>query len=164
MQEHGPVEAVARRAGPWWAVVGGVGAVVWGLDRFTKEWALSALDDGAIELFWTLRLRLVFNTGSAFGLGSRYSPVIALVAVGVVLVLLRAGRGVTNRWALMSIGLVVGGAVGNLYDRVARDGDGFLGGPVVDFVDFQWWPVFNVADAAIVVGAVLLASTSSREP
>jgi signal peptidase II len=163
VQEHGPVEALARRVRPWWSDLAGAALVVWGLDRVTKEWALSALDDRTIELFSTVRLRLVFNTGSAFGLGSRFSPLIALVAVVVVLVLLRSGRGMTNRWALAGTGLVVGGALGNLFDRVTRDGAGFLGGPVVDFVDLQWWPVFNVADAAICVGAVLLALTSARE-
>jgi signal peptidase II len=58
---------------------------------------------------------------------------------------------------------VVGGAIGNLLDRVFREGGGLLGGAVVDFVDLQWWPVFNVADVAICVGAVLLSLTASRE-
>jgi signal peptidase II len=137
--------------------------LVVGLDQLTKAWALSTLDDRTIDLFWTLRLRLVFNTGSAFGLGSRYSPIIALVAVVVVLVLLRAGRGLRGRGALVAVGLVVGGAVGNLLDRIFREGGGLLGGAVVDFVDFEWWPVFNVADVAICVGAVLLSLTASRE-
>jgi signal peptidase II len=56
----------------------------------------------------------------------------------------------------VALGLVVGGALGNLTDRAFRAGDGFLGGGVIDFVDLQWWPVFNVADSGVVVGAVLL--------
>ena len=56
----------------------------------------------------------------------------------------------------VGIGLVIGGAIGNMLDRLFRDGDGFLGGAVVDFIDLQWWPVFNVADMAITVGGVIL--------
>jgi signal peptidase II len=62
------------------------------------------------------------------------------------------------------LGLVLGGALGNLADRVFRDGSGFLGGAVIDFIDLQWWPVFNVADIAVTVGGVLLVLTSTREP
>jgi signal peptidase II len=163
VQEHGVEPEVTARRGPWWAPVAGVATAVLALDHLTKWWALGALDDRTIDLFWTLRLRLVFNTGSAFGLGSRYSPVIALVAAVVVLVLLKAGRSLRGRWALAAVGLVVGGAIGNLLDRVFREGGGLLGGAVVDFVDLQWWPVFNVADVAICVGAVLLSLTASRE-
>lgn len=164
MQEHGFEPAVDRPRGDlWWSPIAITALLVVGLDQLTKAWALSTLDDRTIDLFWTLRLRLVFNTGSAFGLGSRYSPIIALVAVVVVLVLLRAGRGLRGRGALVAVGLVVGGAVGNLLDRIFREGGGLLGGAVVDFVDFEWWPVFNVADVAICVGAVLLSLTASRE-
>jgi signal peptidase II len=164
VQEHGVEPAVDRPRGDlWWSPIAITALLVVGLDQLTKAWALSTLDDRTIDLFWTLRLRLVFNTGSAFGLGSRYSPIIALVAVVVVLVLLRAGRGLRGRGALVAVGLVVGGAVGNLLDRIFREGGGLLGGAVVDFVDFEWWPVFNVADVAICVGAVLLSLTASRE-
>ena len=62
------------------------------------------------------------------------------------------------------MGLILGGALGNLLDRVFRDGHGFLGGAVVDFIDLQWWPVFNVADMAITLGAVALALNLGREP
>lgn len=166
MQEHG-VESplTARRSRPWWAGIAATALVVVALDQLTKGWALEALDDRTIDLFWTLRLRLVFNSGAAFGLGSRFSPVIALLVVAIVLVLLRAGRGLRGRVAPLSVGLVVGGALGNLLDRVFREGGGFLGGAVVDFLDLQWWPVFNVADVAVVVGAVLLSlSASGAEP
>jgi signal peptidase II len=65
----------------------------------------------------------------------------------------------------VGLGLVLGGATGNLIDRAFRDGSGgFLGGHVVDFVDLQWWPVWNIADAAIVCGGILLAFTFARMP
>ena len=65
-------------------------------------------------------------------------------------------------WMVAVLGLILGGAIGNVIDRVVRDGDGFLRGRVIDFIDFQWWPVFNVADIAIVVGGVLLVTLASE--
>ena len=64
----------------------------------------------------------------------------------------------------MASGLISGGALGNLLDRAFRGDDGFLHGAVIDFIDLQWWPVFNVADACIVVGAILLVIASFRVP
>ena len=66
--------------------------------------------------------------------------------------------------AAVAAGLVVGGALGNLLDRVSAPAPGLLGGAVVDFIDVQWWPIFNVADIAICVGAGLLAILSFRNP
>jgi signal peptidase II len=80
-----------------------------------------------------------------------------------VAVLLRSGRYATRPSMAVAIGMVSGGALGNLIDRAFREGDGLLGGGVVDFIDLQWWPVFNVADAAIVVGALLLFGTQWRD-
>ena len=160
----GPVIAERPSVRTRWALVAVVAPIVVAVDQLTKWWALQVLDDRTIDLVWTLRLRLLFNTGSAFGLGSRFAPIIALVAVVVVTVVLRAQRALTGWPARFGAALVVGGAVGNLLDRLFRDGGGFLGGAVVDFVDFQWWPVFNVADACICVGAALLAFTAGRTP
>ena len=141
-----------------------VAAVVVAIDQAAKWLALDRLAGGReIDLLWTLRLRLVFNRGSAFGLGSRFAPIIALVVVAVVVGLLRGRHQLVGVLPVVAAGLVVGGAIGNLLDRVLRDGHGFLGGAVVDFIDVQWWPVFNVADSAICVGAVILAVTTSRE-
>ena len=161
---NGPV--IVERAGvrARWALVAVVVPVVVALDQLTKWWALQVLDDRTIDLVWTLRLRLIFNTGSAFGLGSRFAPLIALVAVVVIAFVLRAQRALTGWPSRFGAALVVGGAVGNLLDRLFREGGGLLGGAVVDFVDLQWWPVFNVADACIVVGGALLALCSLRRP
>lgn len=135
-----------------------VAAVLVVIDQISKHWAVTSLADGRIiELVGTLQLRLAFNTGMSFGLGAGWGPLIApLAALVVVGLLLMVGR-IPNRLGLLAVGLVMGGAIGNLIDRVFRAGDGFLGGGVVDFIDLQWWPVFNVADMAIVVGAILLA-------
>jgi signal peptidase II len=152
------------RAGARWALIGAVALVVLALDQLTKWWALHELDTRTIDLPWTLRLNLTLNRGAAFGLGSRYAPVIALAAVCVVVVVLGTTRGLDARWPRVGVGLVLGGALGNLADRVFREGTGFLGGAVVDFVDLQWWPVFNVADAAVVIGGILLLLSTALVP
>ena len=125
-------------------------------DQLTKWWAVENLDDRDIELFWTLRLTLTTNRGGAFGLFDGLGPVLALLGVVFVVILLRSGRLVSGRGVHVALGLVLGGAVGNLLDRIFREGHGFLGGGVVDFIDLQWWPVFNVADCCLVIGAILL--------
>lgn len=132
------------------------------VDHLTKWWAQRALIDHDVHVVSTLRFHLAYNNGAAFSLGSRFAPVIALLAVGVVIALLGFGRGLRGAVPLVAVGAIVGGAVGNLIDRLVRDGSGFLGGAVVDFIDVQWWPVFNVADMAITIGAITLALTLGR--
>jgi signal peptidase II len=140
-----------------------VAIVVVVVDQLTKWWALERLSGGRdIDLVWTLRLNLVRNSGAAFSTGRGLGPLLGVVAVVVVILLVRYGRMASSNPTAAGIGLVLGGAVGNLADRAFRSGDGFLGGHVVDFVDLQWWPVFNVADAAIVIGGLLLAFTLAR--
>ena len=82
----------------------------------------------------------------------------------IVLVLLFIARRIESKVQLVLIGVVVGGALGNLVDRLFRAESGFLTGGVVDFIDPQFWPVFNVADACVVVGGILLAITGLRQP
>lgn len=138
---------------------------VFAVDQLTKHWALNALTDGPIDVIGSLRLNLRFNTGTAFSIGSGkgLGPWITLLAIGVVVAL---SLGFTSRFRLgaTAAGLIAGGAFGNLADRAFRGDDGFLNGAVVDFVDLQWWPTFNVADAAICVGAALLVLASLRAP
>lgn len=135
-----------------------VAIAVYALDQLSKSWAVDRLSDGrTIDLIGSLRFNLAFNSGAAFSQGTGSGPIIALIAVVVVVVLLWTGRSSTSRTSAFAVGLVVGGAIGNLSDRLLRDGPGgFFGGAVVDFVDLQWWPIFNVADSAIVIGGILL--------
>jgi signal peptidase II len=142
----------------------GAAIVVVVLDQLAKHWALSALADGPIDLVGSLRLNLAFNDGAAFSLGGGggNTTLIALVGLCVVAVIVRLGWTAEQRaWAL-GMGIVLGGALGNLVDRAFRAGDGFLGGRVVDFVDVQWWPIFNVADIALWVGVGVLLLASLR--
>ena len=150
---------VQRRYGVIAAVVG----VVVVLDQLTKWWALQTLDDRTIDLVGSLRLALTYNKGGAFGIGSGFVPVLAVVAVGFVLLIVVRGDANTRFAVAIALGLVLGGAFGNLGDRLFRD-PGLLRGAVIDFIDVQWWPVFNVADTAITCGCVLLVLTMGRQP
>ena len=132
-------------------------AAVVALDQLTKAWAVSALDGGrTIDLFWTLRLKLTFNEGAAFSVGGGSGGLLALVGLLIVGVVYRSVLRWPGRLPAVALGLVLGGAIGNLVDRVARDG------AVVDFIDLQWWPLFNVADIGISCGAVGLVVLSLR--
>ena len=163
MQERRVVAALTARPGLRWPLVASVAALVVAVDHLTKWLALRELTTRDVHVLGSLRFHLVFNNGTAFGLGSKLSPFIALAAVGIVVGLLGFGRRTRGVVPMVAVAAIVGGAIGNLLDRLLRDGSGFLGGPVVDFVDLQWWPVFNVADMAISIGAVVLALTSARD-
>ncbi len=156
-----------------WALIVAVAATVIAVDQLTKWWALHALRTHTIHLVWTLRFNLTRNTGAAFSMAGGRGAIIGLAALVVVAVVVWQGAGVSGRLGAVAVGLVLGGALGNLIDRAFRGGGGFLGGAVVDFIDFQWWPIFNVADSCVVIGAILLvvvtvlrspASSSSAAP
>ncbi len=126
------------------------------IDQLTKLWAVSALDDGPISVVGTtFELRLGYNTGAAFSLFGDYGIVLALLAIAMVVVLVRMVRRTDDIWMIAALSLVLAGALGNLADRVFR-APGFLRGAVVDFVHVDPIPTFNVADAALTVGAVTL--------
>ena len=106
----------------------GAAAIVVVLDQLTKQWALSTLADGPIDIVGSLRLNLVFNDRAAFSLGFGSTTAIALIGCTLVVVLVVMGvRAEHRRWAL-GLGIILGGAIGNLTDRALRAGDGFLGG------------------------------------
>jgi signal peptidase II len=131
-------------------------AVVIVLDQLTKHWSLNALNAGrTIAIFWTLQLNLVFNSGMAFSQGQGVGRIIGVLAIGVVIGLLMSLRKPMTMMTVIGTGLLIGGACGNILDRMFR-GDGWMSGAVVDFIDLQWFPVFNVADSAVTVGAGFL--------
>ena len=136
-----------------------IAAVVVIVDQLTKRWALADLGDGNIDLVGSLRLNLAFNKGMAFSQGTGLGPIIGVVALLVIVGLLVSIGRSTSRIYPLAVGLIIGGAVGNLLDRLFRS-PGWLRGGVVDFIDLQWWPIFNVADIGVTVGgALLLVST-----
>jgi signal peptidase II len=138
------------------------------LDLVTKLVVVATIEPGEDirVLGGALYLTHLRNTGAAFSFAEGFTVVFTLVALAVVVVIVRVARRLfSTAWAV-TLGLVLGGAVGNLIDRVFRD-PGFLRGGVVDFLsvfgpDGDVWPVFNVADSAIVCGGILGAVLAVR--
>jgi signal peptidase II len=125
----------------------------------TKELAQRALADGPIDIVaGAVTLRLTFNSGGAFGILPGFPGLFLVATLVVAAVILAWARRVEERSSAIALGLVLGGGLGNVVDRVAGD----AGGGVVDFIDLHVWPVFNLADSAIVIGVVLLLVTSAR--
>jgi len=131
-------------------------------DQATKHWALNRLSSArTIDLIGSLRFNLAFNKGMAFSQATGAGPIIGALAFVVIIVIVLWLRRNAKGLAGVAAGLIVGGATGNLIDRLLR-GDAWLRGAVVDFIDLQWWPIFNIADAAISTGAVLMIVASVR--
>jgi signal peptidase II len=152
--------APARRA--LWVTLGVVAIVV--VDQLTKVWAVAALSDGPISIVGdSVELHLTRNPGGAFGRFRGMTPILAVLAVVVTIFLVRAVQHTRDTWTVVALTLALGGALGNLCDRFARS-PGFLRGHVVDFVRVGWWPVFNVADSCVTIGAVLLVVRSLFPP
>ena len=111
-----------------------------------------------------LTLQVLRNSGAAFSLGTSMTIVFTLIAVGVIFFILRTSRRLRSLPWAVTLGLLLGGATGNLTDRLLRS-PGLFRGDVVDWIQLPHWPVFNVADSAIVCGgalAVLLAARGIR--
>jgi signal peptidase II len=141
-----------------------VAAVVVAVDQITKAVALASLEPGnsvrALDglVSWTLQR----NPGAAFGLFQRIPVVFTILAIGISIIIVRLSARVRSGLHATALGLVLGGALGNLGDRLFREPGPFRG-HVIDFIDFHFWPTFNLADAAIVIGAGLLFVWSLRE-
>ncbi len=133
------------------------------IDQATKYWAVTDLAGRPpVEVLGpVMTLRYVRNPGAAFGLGGGATVLLSCVAVLVVAVILRVSRQLRSPVWAVGLGLLLGGALGNLLDRIFRQ-PGFLRGEVVDFLALPRWPVFNAADMAIVCAAVLLGVASLR--
>ncbi|SHW25838.1 lipoprotein signal peptidase [Mycobacteroides abscessus subsp. abscessus] len=138
-----------------------VASVVLVLDVVTKVLAVRLLQPGkpvpiiGDTVTWTL----VRNSGAAFSFATGYTWVLTLIAISVVVGILFIGRRLVSTWWAIGLGMILGGALGNLVDRFFR-GPGPLRGHVVDFLSVGWWPVFNVADPSVVGGAILLVALS----
>jgi signal peptidase II len=136
----------------------GTAALVLVLDQLTKHLVVTNLAGRPpVDLIGeVVQLRYTTNSGGAFSLltgAPLFFGITAIVIVGGIIYASRRARPLS---LLVVLGLVLGGALGNLTDRLLR-GEGLLRGEVVDFVKVGWWPVFNVADSCVVVGGILLA-------
>ncbi len=139
-----------------------VAAVVLALDIVTKVIAVKLLIPGqpvpiiGDTITWTL----VRNSGAAFSMATGYTWMLTVIATGVVVGIFWMGRRLVSPWWAIGLGMILGGAMGNLVDRFFRS-PGPLQGHVVDFLSIGWWPVFNVADPSVVGGAILLVTLSA---
>jgi signal peptidase II len=139
----------------------GIGAGVLAVDRITKVLAERNLQGAPVELIpGVLDLRYTTNPGGAFGLFDGIPWLFVTISVVVIAAIVVASRRLPTTGSAVGLGLVLGGATGNLIDRAIR-GPGFSG-EVVDFIDLQVWPIFNLADSAIVVGAAILLLSGLR--
>jgi signal peptidase II len=144
-------------------VLVGVAVLVLALDIVTKVLVVAKLSDRApISLLGGfLHLRVSRNPGAAFSLGTSLTALYSVIAITVIVVILRTSRRIRSLpWAI-TLGLLLGGATGNLTDRIFRYPGPFRGW-VVDWIQIPHWPVFNLADSAIVCGGILAVLLSAR--
>lgn len=132
----------------------GLAGLVWLLDRASKIWITRTMQLWAVRPIagqW-LTFTYVHNTGAAFGVlgGRTFALSLLTIAVLAGLFFFREKLDALSRSGKFALSLIIGGALGNLFDRLVL-------GHVIDFIDLQFWPVFNLADSAIVVGAVMMA-------
>ncbi len=149
----------SRPQGKWRNVVlGCIGLIVILADQFSKKWIRDNLAIGQSSFdAGFFRIVHVHNTGAAFGIFKNHSFTLTIVAlVGIVVIMLLVFI-LHSRWSFLdsmlvmsAVGLVLGGTVGNLIDRIHL-------GYVTDFIDFRVWPAFNVADAAVSIGVLIIA-------
>jgi signal peptidase II len=139
----------------------GTAAVVLVVDQFTKAWAARTLGDGrSIEIVGELvQLRLFRNPGAAFSFATGSTWIFTVIATVASIAIVRASRRLGSPLWALALGLLLGGALGNLVDRLFRE-PGFAQGHVVDFIDLPRLFVFNVADASISGAAALIALLS----
>ena len=135
----------------------GVAVIVLALDQLTKAWVATSLPEGGwwspLPGLWRVfRITHITNSGAAFGIFPNQGNFFILIAVVVALAIVLYYRHLpAGAWLIrVSLGLQLGGAIGNLLDRIRY-------GHVVDFIDIGFWPIFNLADASIVVGVAILA-------
>ncbi|MFE2039673.1 signal peptidase II [Streptomyces sp. NPDC059477] len=145
------------------AVLFAVAAFAYALDLSTKLLVVAKLEGNpAIDVIgdW-LRFDAIRNPGAAFGIGQAFTIIFTVIAAAVIVVIARLARKLYSLpWAL-ALGLLLGGALGNLTDRIFRS-PGFLEGAVVDFIAPKHFAVFNLADSAIVCGGILIVLLSFR--
>jgi signal peptidase II len=138
-------------------VLAGVAAFVFAADIITKALVVMHLRPGEpVHLLDSvLMLNLLRNSGAAFSVGTGNTIIFTAIAVGVVIYITRTARNLRSVGWAIALGLLLGGALGNLVDRLFR-APGFLRGDVVDWIEVtRYWPVFNLADSAIVCGGIL---------
>ena len=139
-------------------------AIVWATDYTTKIWALNNLSQREPReiLGSFLQLRLLFNPGAAFSFGTNFTFIFTILALAAIGVIAYFAIKIDNRgWAAV-LGLALGGILGNLTDRIFRE-PSLFNGHVIDWIELPKWPVFNVADIAIVCAALVSVLLIAKE-
>ncbi len=160
VQDRRTVTPLSRRAAA--VIILGVAAAAVAGDQFVKTVVENGLRDGdTIELAFGARFVLTYNSGAAFSVGAGRSAVFTVLASVTITALLVYALWLRQRpLQAASFGLIIGGAAGNLTDRLLRDN----GGRVIDFIEVApWWPVFNIADISLFIGVALLLLLSLRD-
>jgi signal peptidase II len=135
---------------------------IWLFDFATKQWAISTFDSQPQKVLGNfLSFTLVRNSGAAFSFATGFSIIFALLALAVVAAVTFYAKRITSKGWQITAGLLLGGVVGNLTDRIFRE-PGWLGGHVVDWIQLPNWPVFNLADCAIVIAAAISFTLTLR--
>ena len=127
--------------------------LIWAIDFLTKNWALENLDSSSRPVIGTfLQITLLRNPGAAFSMATGFTIVFTTISIAVAIFIARSAARITSAWWAYVAGLVLGGVLGNLTDRIFR-APGFLYGHVIDWIELPHWPIFNVADSAIFIAA-----------
>jgi signal peptidase II len=140
-----------------------IGWFIWLIDFATKVWAQNTLSTREpVQLIGTLlQLTYVENSGAAFSLGTSSTLIFSIIAMATAITITYYAKRITSKgWALV-LGLVLGGVFGNLTDRIFRQ-PAVLRGAVIDWIQVPHWPVFNLADSAIVIAACVAVVLSAR--
>ncbi|WP_158610801.1 signal peptidase II [Micromonospora endolithica] len=143
----------------WW--LAGAALLALAIDVASKSAAAAWLPGRPVELLGGLHLRLTRNPGAAFSIGTDFTPVFTIVAVAVIAGIVWYARNVTHRGWAAALGLIAGGAAGNLVDRLFR-APSVGHGHVVDFLYLDWWPTFNLADSFLICGVAVAVLLSMR--
>ena len=135
---------------------------IWLIDFATKAWALQSLSSQPRKVIGTLlQFTLVYNSGAAFSFATGFTIIFSLLALAVVIATVYFAPKITSRGWQLTIGLLLGGVLGNLTDRIFRE-PSFLSGYVIDWIQIPHWPVFNLADSAICIAAAISFILSMR--
>ena len=135
---------------------------IWLFDFVTKAWALQSLSTEPRKVIGSLlQFTLVYNSGAAFSFATGFTILFSLIALSVVIATIYFAPRITSRGWQLTIGLLLGGVLGNLTDRIFRE-PSFLSGYVIDWIQIPHWPVFNIADSAICIAAAISFVLSMR--
>ncbi len=146
-----------------WRTLLGVAWLIWLADLATKIWAVNYLSHrGSVKIVGSLfQLNFIRNSGAAFSFAPGATLLLSFFGIAVLITIAYYAPSLTSKgWALV-LGLVMGGILGNLTDRIFRE-PGLLRGHVIDWMQLPHWPIFNIADTAIVVAAFISVVLTAR--